>query len=208
MFGCGLAAGGWLATGLGRRWLAVGGWLVVGGWLAFQSLRSSSIGPYCRSKQSFKAGIQGGRRRRAFKAGGGRSWALTRGQFCDCTIHETAQTTPNTQNSRSSSTKTPILCSKRPKTGVPKPKKAQKPRFCARKARKWGFRRAKAHKNLDFVLKTPENGGSGSQKSTKTPILCSGRRGFAVGREDIGIGKRNRCLPANHRARFQNANTS
>ena len=51
--------------------------------------------------------------------------------------------------------------------------RAQKPRFCARKARKWGFRRAKAHKNLDFVLKTPENGGSGSQKSTKTPILCS-----------------------------------
>ena len=152
-----------MAAGLGRRWLAVGGWLVVGGWLAFQSFRSSSIGPYCRSILSVQAVVPGGhlRRasaagvqgwRRAFKAGGGRSWALTRGQFCDCTIHETAQTTPNTQNSRSSSTKTPILCSKRPKTGVPKPKKAQKPRFCARKARKRGFGRPKKHKNHDFVL--------------------------------------------------------
>ena len=50
------------------------------------------------------------------------------------------------------STKTPILCSNRPKTRVPKAKKAQKPRFCARKARKWGSRRAKAHKNAVFVL--------------------------------------------------------
>ncbi len=153
MFGCGLA-GGWRLVGDWRR-LAGGRLAVAGGWLAFQSFRSSSIGPYCRSKQSFQAGIQGGRRSvvqgarwRAFKAGvgGGRSWSRTRGQFCDCTIHETAKTTPNTQNSRSS--------------------------------------------------------------STKTPILCSGRRGLAVGREDIGIGKRNRCLPANHRARFQNTNTS
>ena len=31
----------------------------------------------------------------------------------------------------------------------------------------------KAHKNLDFVLEMPENGGSGGQKSTKTSILCS-----------------------------------
>ena len=49
-------------------------------------------------------------------------------------------------------TKTPILCSKCPKMGVLKAKKAQKPRFCARNARKLGFRRAKAHKNPDFVL--------------------------------------------------------
>ena len=34
------------------------------------------------------------------------------------------------------STKMPILCSKCPKTGVPKGKSAQKPRFCARNARK------------------------------------------------------------------------
>ena len=34
---------------------------------------------------------------------------------------------------------------------------------------------AKAHKNLDFVLETPENEGSEGQKSTKTSILCSKR---------------------------------
>ena len=49
-------------------------------------------------------------------------------------------------------TKMPILCLKHPKTGVPDPKKAQKPRFCAQNARKQGFRRPKKHKNLDFVL--------------------------------------------------------
>ena len=71
-------------------------------------------------------------------------------------------------------TKTSILCSKRPKTAVPKAKKAQKPQFCARNARKRGFQTPKKHKNADFVLEKPENGGSGGQKSTKTPILCSG----------------------------------
>ena len=133
-------------------------------------------------------------------------------------------------------TKTSILCSKCPKTGVPKSKSAQKPRFCAqntrkigvlegksaqkprfcaRNARKRGFRRLKAHKNLDFVLEMPENGGSEGQKSTKTPILCSGRLGLAPGREEIGIGKHNRGdvyrkrgLSANHRARFKNVNAS
>ena len=34
-------------------------------------------------------------------------------------------------------TRTSILCSKRPKTGVPKPKSAQKPRFCAREEGDW-----------------------------------------------------------------------
>ena len=77
-------------------------------------------------------------------------------------------------------TKTSILCSKCQKTWVPEGKKAQKPRFCARKARKRGPRRAKAHKNPDFVLK----------------------------KTGIGTGKRNRCLPANHRARFKNTNVS
>ena len=86
--------------------------------------------------------------------------------------------------------------------------RAQKCRFCARNARKWGFRRAKKHKNLDFVLETPENGGSGGQKRTKTSILCSGRRESGIEREEIGIGKRNRGLPANHRARFKNLNAS
>ena len=56
---------------------------------------------------------------------------------------------------------------------VPKGKSAQKPRFCARNARKRGFRRAKAHKNLDFVLEMPENEGSKGKKRTKTSILCS-----------------------------------
>ena len=49
-------------------------------------------------------------------------------------------------------TKTSILCSKCPKIGVLEGKSAQKPRFCARNALKRGFRRAKAHKNPDFVL--------------------------------------------------------
>ena len=71
------------------------------------------------------------------------------------------------------STKTLILCSKCPKMGVSEGESAQKPRFCARKARKRGFRKAKAHKNLDFVLERLENEGSEGQKSTKTPILCS-----------------------------------
>ena len=79
------------------------------------------------------------------------------------------------------STKTLILCSKRQKTGVPKSKSAQKPRFCARNARKQGFQRQKAHKNPDFVLEKPENGGSEGKKRTKMPILCSGRRGMASG---------------------------
>ena len=51
--------------------------------------------------------------------------------------------------------------------------RAQKLRFCARNARKRGFQTPKAHKNLDFVLEQPENGGSEGQKSTKTQILCS-----------------------------------
>ena len=53
--------------------------------------------------------------------------------------------------------------------------RAQKCRFCARNARKWGFRSQKAHKNLDFVLEKPENGGPEGKKRTKTPILCSKR---------------------------------
>ena len=75
--------------------------------------------------------------------------------------------------SRCSSTKMPFLCSKSPKMRVSNPKSAQKPRFCARNARKQGFQTPKAHKNLDFVLEMPENKGSKGQKSTKMPILCS-----------------------------------
>ena len=79
-----------------------------------------------------------------------------------------------------SRTKTSILCSKCSKTRVPNPKSAQKPRFCARKGRKRGFQTPKAHKKPDFVLE----------------------------KKGIGIGNRKSGLPANHRARFQNANTS
>ena len=61
----------------------------------------------------------------------------------------------NGGSGRQKRTKTSILCLKGSKTRVRKAKKAQKPRFCARKARKWGFRRAKAHKNADFVLERP-----------------------------------------------------
>ena len=88
------------------------------------------------------------------------------------------------------STKTSILCSKYPKTGVSEAKKAQKPRFCARNARKRGVRRVKAHKNVNFVLGKPENEGLEGQKRTKTPILCSGKRELAPGREKISIRKR------------------
>ena len=87
-------------------------------------------------------------------------------------------------------------------TELREPPRAQKCRLCARNARKRGFQRAKAHKNLDFVLKMPENVGSGGQKSTKTSILCSGGRGLASGREEISIGKHNMSLPANHLPRF------
>ena len=58
--------------------------------------------------------------------------------------------------------------------------RAQKWRFCAREARKWGVQRVKAHKNLDFVLEMPENGGSRPQKRTKTLILCSEGRKMRV----------------------------
>ena len=36
------------------------------------------------------------------------------------------------------------------------------------------------HKNADYVLETPEKGGSEGQKRTKTPILCSGRPKMGV----------------------------
>ena len=70
-------------------------------------------------------------------------------------------------------------------------KSAQKPRFCASKARKRGFRRQKAHKNADFVLEKPENGGSKAQKRTKTPILCSGGLvcALSVGQQPAGSRK-------------------
>ena len=64
----------------------------------------------------------------------------------------------------------PTITTSRPTSPVTR---AQKPRFCARNALKRGFRRPKAHKNLNFVLETPEYRGSRPQKRTKTSILCS-----------------------------------
>ncbi|MDY5318667.1 MAG: hypothetical protein SPG81_00470, partial [Candidatus Egerieousia sp.] len=63
--------------------------------------------------------------------------------------------------------------SKQPKISEKSPILTQKPRFCARKARKRGFLSPKKHKNAVFVLETPENKGSEGQKLTKTSILCS-----------------------------------
>ena len=51
--------------------------------------------------------------------------------------------------------KNPIFVSKRPKISEKSPILTQKPRFCARKAGKWGSRSQKAHKNADFVLGGP-----------------------------------------------------
>ena len=84
---------------------------------------------------------------------------------------------------------------------------AQKPRFCARKARKRGLRRPKKHKNPDFVLEMPENEGSEAEKRTKTPILCSGREGIGIGKHNRRDAYRKRGVRANHRTHLQNTNT-
>ena len=47
------------------------------------------------------------------------------------------------------------------------------------------FPRLPEHKNADFVLEKPKNGGPEGQKSTKTSILCSGKRELAPGREEL-----------------------
>ena len=57
--------------------------------------------------------------------------------------------------------------SKRPKISEKSPILTQQPRFCARKAKKWGFWRVKAHKKADFVLEKPDNEGLEGQKRTK-----------------------------------------
>ena len=57
------------------------------------------------------------------------------------------------------------------------------------------------HKIEVFVRFYPLNPPFSGFPSTKSPFLCSSRRG-------IGIGKRKSGLPAIHRARFKNANAS
>ena len=52
------------------------------------------------------------------------------------------------------------------------------------------YPRLPEHKNAEFVLEMPENGGVRGQKRTKNPILCSGKRELAPGREKISIRKR------------------
>ena len=43
----------------------------------------------------------------------------------------------------------------------------------------------KAHKNADFVLEKPENGGPEGKKRTKTSILCSGGCERGPGRQEL-----------------------
>ena len=71
--------------------------------------------------------------------------------------------------------KNPIFVSKRPKISEKSPVLTQKPRFCARKAGKWGSRSQKAHKNADFVLgvaqistERPSAAGKNHPKHNKT----------------------------------------
>ena len=91
--------------------------------------------------------------------------------------------------------------------GVPKAKKAQKPRFCARNARKQGFQTPKAHKNADFVLGRTRGGtGKAGIGTVKTRIAIGKRNRGEVYHIRRGV-YRNRGLPANHRARSKNVNT-
>ena len=86
------------------------------------------------------------------------------------------------------------------------------------RAQNWGFCALLPFRTLDFRLFEHKiaifvrfwglQPLFSSFSSTKSRFLCSGRRGLAVGREVIGTWKRNRCLPANHRAHFQNAKAS
>ena len=99
------------------------------------------------------------------------------------------------------------------------------PRFCAREARKWRSRRAKAHKNADFVLERGQNLGKVALSDTKTSILCSKAPKIGVlkgksaqkprfcareegdwyqGERKLASGSITMAVPANHRARFKN----
>ena len=143
-----------------------------------RSAAVSSAAVYCRAHccKMHPAGLVAGgaELRWALLGFSGHCWTRgshPRAQKCRFCV----KTTQNLGNIAHFDTKTPILCSKGGKTGEKLPFLTQKPRFCARNARKRGFRRAKAHKNADFVLKTPQNGGFRPQKRTKTTILCSKR---------------------------------
>ena len=98
--------------------------------------------------------------------------------------------------------KKPDFVLETPKIPEKSPILTQKPRFCARNARKRGFRRPKTHKNLDFVLEMPEIGGPEGKKRTKKPFLCSRREEIGIGKHNRRDAYRKRGLPANHRAHF------
>ena len=65
--------------------------------------------------------------------------------------------------------KNPIFVSKRPKMSEKSPILTQKPRFCARKAGKWGSRSQKAHKNADFVLGGARNEYREARRGSQQP---------------------------------------
>ena len=69
--------------------------------------------------------------------------------------------------------------------------------FCLQDPRYLAFRAQNRH----FCVRMGDFSEIFGRFDTKMGFLCSGR-------EVIGTGKRNRFLPANHRARFQNANAS
>ena len=142
------------------RWLA-GGWL----WLAV-GWRSSPFGPV----QSVHTVCPSSRSRRALKAGGGLSFKARVGGRSRRELAAGGRGREQEGNSA-------IALSMKRQKRLPILKtpghRAQKPLFCARNTPKQGFRKPKAHKNPDFVLKKPENSGSEAKKSTKTSILCS-----------------------------------
>ena len=73
--------------------------------------------------------------------------------------------------------KNPIFVSKRPKISEKTPILTQKPRFCARKAGKWGSRSQKAHKNADFVLGGPHRTARRSSAEHGTARSGQARQG-------------------------------
>ena len=100
-----------------------------------------------------------------------------------------------------SSTKSAFLCALRLRDPDFQVFRAQNRHFCAF----FGFRTPIfglfEHKIEVFVRFCPSNPPFSGLSSTKSGFLCSSSG-------TSGIGKRKSNLPANHRARFQNANTS
>ena len=100
--------------------------------------------------------------------------------------------------------KNPIFVSKRPKISEKSPILTQKPRFCARKAGKWGSRSQKAHKNADFVLGGARNeyreARRGSQQPPETEQDRLGRSATAR-----STTKRNRHATQRNRSVTHNA---